>query len=373
MMPLPLNAFVLGVPVLLALTGSSATAGAVPEKYRPMIAKGLEWLANRQARDGHWTGNDDQYRVALTALAGMAFTMEGSTNANGKYAPQVRNAVDWLVTRSRKDGAHAGLIGDPDIPAEASLYMFGHGFAMKFLAEVYGEEENRDKRDQIKDVLQRAVTFGKDNQSKRGGWFYTSHADSGGADEMAVTLVQHHALRGVRNAGIVVPKETLKKCEAFQQLYTMNDSGLSYRGPSKRPAAMEGFAGGRPALTAGALACAFPEGAQLRLTKKWLLFCRNALPLAGSLGREDEFAHYFYGPVVLALGDAGWGKLFPDYAPEDHVTWTRYRAARFDWLMKQQNADGSWTNPDIGPVYATAMHLLVLQLDNTVRLPLTPR
>jgi hypothetical protein len=154
----------------------------------------------------------------------------------------------------------------------------------------------------------------------------------------------------------------------------MDEKGLRSTEPSKGPQSVVGCAGGRPALTAGALAYVFPDAAQRQLTKRWLLFCRNELPLGGTLGPTvDEFAHYFYGPVVLELGDDGWDKLFPDASPEDRVTWTQYRAARFDWLLKRQNADGSWANADVGPVYATTMHLLVLQLDNTVRLPLTPR
>jgi hypothetical protein len=335
-----------------------------------MIRKGLQWLAAQQKLEGHWSATGGQYRVAMTALAGLAFVREGSTAHKGKYAEQIRRASEWLLTRVRKGGAHDGLIGDPGEPSEAVRYMFGHGFAMQFLAEVVGEEDNRERRKRLMDVLRRAVKFSKDNQSERGGWFYTSYADSGGADEMAVTVVQLHALRAVRDAGIAVPREILKKGEKYLEKATAPGGGVVYPAPGKVPGAI---GGGRPALTAGALACVYPEGARRTLWKKWLVFCRDRLPLKGSLGMSvDEFAHYFYAPVVWRLGDNGWARLFPDSRPADRVTWTGYRAARFDWLMRQQNADGSWSNGGVGPVYSTAMHLLVLQLDNTV-LPLTPR
>lgn len=43
------------------------------------IEKGLEYLKKTQAPDGHWEAQGGQYPTTLTALAGMAFLMEGST------------------------------------------------------------------------------------------------------------------------------------------------------------------------------------------------------------------------------------------------------------------------------------------------------
>ena len=51
------------------------------------------------------------------------------------------------------------MIGNPNIPGEAGRYMYGHGFALLFLACVYGEEEDGDRRKKLEDILTRAVKF----------------------------------------------------------------------------------------------------------------------------------------------------------------------------------------------------------------------
>ena len=73
------------------------------------VARGLEWLAAHQSRLGHWTANNDRYPTSMTALSGTALLCEGSTTTQGKYAPNIRKTVDYLVSRSRGNG----LIGDP--------------------------------------------------------------------------------------------------------------------------------------------------------------------------------------------------------------------------------------------------------------------
>src|SRR5262245_35087109 len=88
----------------------------IPETYRDTVRKGLDWLAKQQHKDGHWGANGDQYPVSMTALAGLAFLMEGSTVREGKYAANVRKAADWLMARSMRGGNRDGLIGNPDHP-----------------------------------------------------------------------------------------------------------------------------------------------------------------------------------------------------------------------------------------------------------------
>src|SRR5438128_8036776 len=98
--------------------GTSGRADEIPEKYRATIHKGLEYLVKQQFKDGHWGANGDQYPVSMTGLGGMALLMEGSTVRDGKYAPQIRKAADWLMERSMKGGGRDGLIGNTDHPTE---------------------------------------------------------------------------------------------------------------------------------------------------------------------------------------------------------------------------------------------------------------
>ncbi len=76
------------------------------KKLDETIDRGLKWLASRQSeRDGHWIAPGGMYPTAITALAATALLCEGSTTTQGKYAPNIRRAVDYLVERARRTRA----------------------------------------------------------------------------------------------------------------------------------------------------------------------------------------------------------------------------------------------------------------------------
>ena len=50
------------------------------------VSGGLDWLVANQSRRGNWTANEGRYPTAMTALAGTALLLEGSTPTQGKYA-----------------------------------------------------------------------------------------------------------------------------------------------------------------------------------------------------------------------------------------------------------------------------------------------
>ena len=97
-----------------------------PAATRAAVSRALDYLARSQRRQGFWEANSGQYRVAMTALAANALLCEGSTTTRGKYARNIRNAVDYLVDTARPNG----LIGyEKDY-----RYTYGHGFSMLFLS-----------------------------------------------------------------------------------------------------------------------------------------------------------------------------------------------------------------------------------------------
>src|SRR5438309_7946235 len=233
--------------------GSGAAADEVPKEYQAATAKGVDWVARNQARDGHWEAIGGQYPSAMTGLGGMALLMEGSTLREGKYADHIRRATDWLMDRSQSNG----LLANPNVAAEAGRYMYGHGFGTLFLAQVYGEEEDNDRRRKLEDVLTRAVGFIGKAQSSRGGWYYTSAADGHDADEGSVTVTQVQALRAAKNSGIAVPKSTIDKAVKYLENSTTDNGGVIY---SLSQAGGRAMGGGQPALTAAAIACGFNSG-----------------------------------------------------------------------------------------------------------------
>jgi hypothetical protein len=303
----------------------------------------------------------------MTGLAGLAMLMEGSTVREGKYAPNIRRAADWLMDRSMKGNNRDGLIGNPDHPTEAGRYMYGHGFAMLFLAQIYGEEDDRERRERLKDILTRAVKYTGAAQSTQGGWFYTSRVDGHDQDEGSVTVTQMQALRACRDAGIPVPKDIIKKGHDYLRKSTTARGGVVYslgRGGVGAP-----VGGERPALTAAAIACLFSAGEYKdELVKKWFKYCQTAVPISAGGGRigHDEYTHFYYAPSIYFLGEDGWAKMFPDSPPEQRLTWSGYKKAMFDGLVQTQSADGSWPGGggwSVGPVFSTAVYCTIMQLD----------
>ncbi len=132
----------LGGLTLLTVPANRVRADEIPAEYKTAINNGLKWMVSQQHKDGHWEAFGGQYPVTMTALGGMAFLMEGSTIREGKYRDNIRRAADWLMARSQPNG----MLGNPNIPGEAGRYMYGHGFALMFLACVYGEEEEGERR-----------------------------------------------------------------------------------------------------------------------------------------------------------------------------------------------------------------------------------
>jgi hypothetical protein len=348
------------VPLIVAVLSALALAPQTPagdlkkKEYQKAIDKGLEWIVKNQHRDGHWEANGSQYPVTMTAMSGLVLLMEGSTLREGKYANEIRRTVEWLMERSQPNG----LIGNPNHPGEAGRYTYGHGYALLFLACVYGDEEDERRRKQLEDVLTRAVKFCGDAQTNRGGWGYVSARDGGGFDEGSTTITQLQALRAARNAGIAVPKETIDRANKYLKDATLENGAIIY-------SLAQGRGQGGPALVAAALAGSFSTGEYDNpLAKKWLTYCRSAIPIAqaGRFG-HDEYTHYYYAQVLYILGEEGYDRLFPNAREDDRLTWSKYRDPMCDHLARTQNADGSWSSGNIGTVFTTAVNLTIMQLD----------
>lgn len=321
--------------------GATATVAASDAEIDQVVDKGLRWLAAQQHRLGHWTAQG-RYPTAITALSGMALLSEGSTPNQGPYARHLQRAVDYLVRQSRSNG----LIGDP---LRDDRYTYGHGFAMLFLSQVLGEEEDLDRRRELTNVLMAAVKFTASAQTSAGGWGYVSAKDGNGFDEGSTTITQVQGLRGCRNAGIVVPKEIIDKAVGYIHACTLKDGGVQYSSKG---------GGGRPAITAAAIASLYSAGEyDDDFVPRMLEYCRRHLgPHNQSNYGHWHYAHFYYSQVQYR---------------ESGEVWQNYRKATYAKLLREASparvseGDGvTWGQGYIGNVYTTALNLVILQLDN---------
>jgi hypothetical protein len=221
---------------------------------------------------------------------------------------------------------------------------------MLFLSQVLGEEEDLERREQLIDVLARAVQFTGQAQTAAGGWGYVSAKDGRGFDEGSTTITQVQGLRGCRNAGVPVPREVIDKAIKYIQDCTGDDGGVQYNSKG---------GGGRPAITAAAIACLYNAGDyDSDFVPRLMKYCRGNLGNISNSGFGHwHYAHYYYAQVMYREG----GK-----------TWEEYRDGIFKRIVSEASSEGYWSQGYIGPVYTTAINLTILQLP-TGALPIYQR
>ena len=328
----------LSLAVTLAVTpddhaGRCLAAGP---RLETVVAEGLDWLAANQSRRGSWSAEQGRYTAAITSLAGTALLMEGSTTSQGRHADAIRAATDYLISRARPNG----LIGDP----RDDRYTYGHGFAMLFLSQILGEEEDHRRRDELVAVLGRAVEFSGRAQTSDGGWGYVSAKEGNDFDEGSTTITQVQGLRGCRNAGIPVPREIIDKAIRYIHACTLPDGGVQYSSKG---------GGGRPAISAAAIACLFNAGEEDDThVPRMLAYAEKHL---GSIDNNSfghwHYAHFYYAQVMYREGGEKWQAY-------------RERIERRLIGEARRGRDGtSWRQGYLGPVYTTATNLTILQLE----------
>ncbi len=298
------------------------------------VTRGLDWIARTQSSLGHWTVG--MYPTAMTALAGTALICSGATTTQGARASNIRRAVDYLMTKSRTNG----LIGDP---LTDNRYTYGHGFSMLFLSQVLGEEEDAERRQELVQVLTKAVEFSGRAQTASGGWGYVSAKDGNNFDEGSTTITQVQGLRGCRNAGIPVPAEVIERAKKYIYQCKNEDGGISYSSRNRGSS--------RPAITAAALAALYNAGDyDGEHVLAMLEYCKKNLYQLPDSARSFGHWHYtylYYSQVVYRQGNEQWQP---------------FRDNLCNRVVGQQRSDGSWEG-NIGSIYVTSCNLIMLQLD----------
>ena len=315
----------LALPVIIATTLLSPSENLqasdkvkIDERTRASINKALEWLKNRQRRDGSW-GN-----TAITSFALLAYMSNGHVPNRGLYGPEVAKGVRYLLASAQNSGylVHPSSGGN----------MYCHGMASLALTQVWGMTGDDD----VRKVLKRAIELIVKTQNHEGGWRYEPSPT--GAD-ISVTIMMMMALRGAKDSGLHVPDATMRKAiQYIQACHDTRSGGYKYQPYSHGPGYARTAAGVCVLQLAG------------------LYDAKEIHRAVQYLEREgDDRQHYWYGHYYAAhafhqLGGRQW---------EDY--YSRLKAK----LLATQRSSGEWherIEGDIGPEYQTSIAVLILSV-----------
>jgi RNA polymerase sigma factor (sigma-70 family) len=312
------------------------------------VAAGLRWLADHQAKDGHWAldsfpkngackcKDHSGYRndIAGTAfgllpLLGAGYTHKAAND--NPYSKHVRNGLTFLTHKlNRKTGDFGGG-------------MYAHGLATMALCEAYAL--TRDPV--LKPAAQAAVDYIVKAQHQAGGWRYAP----GQAGDTSVLGWQVQALQTAQASDLVVPAATLQRVGSYlDACESATDHGYSY------------IAGGSstPAMTAAGLMCRqYLQGWGARQPRLRMGVFTNLMSHLPGTEKNMYYAFYATKTMYLVGGD----------------DWKKWNEKMRDLLVREQDEGkiiahqkGSWSpqgDPFAqagGRLMATCLSLLNLEV-----------
>ena len=310
-----------------------AGAELITSDAQRAINRALEYLSRKQVKVGRSKGNfgGQGYAggVATCSLAGLGFMAAGSPPGQGPYGKNVDMCVEFIVNSVQDTGFITGVGGG------SNDQMYGHGFATLFLAEVYGMTQRED----VGEKLRKAVKLICQCQNDQGGWRYQPTKSDA---DLSITICQIMALRSARDAGINVPIEVRNKCVDYVKKSQNGDGSFRYT--------LSGGGGTFP-LTAAGIAALYSagiyDGPDVEKAIKWL---EQYPPDSGS----GNHGHYFYGHyyAIQAMWQHGGER------------WKKWYTSMRDKLVRDQQSDGSWNDPSIGPEFGTGAGLIIMNIPN---------
>jgi hypothetical protein len=315
--------------------GRSTVGGNGPLKdeldapTRQAVNRGLDYLA-KNLNSGNMM-NEGGDSAAVMALAGIAFLADGNMPNDGRYGKEADKILDFML----KNCQESGLIAAPGYGQP----MYGHGFATLYMAEVYGMSPRPDVGEKLHKAIRLIVNC---QQPNVGGWRYQpTPTDS----DLSVTICQIMALRAARNAGIKVPNFTIESAIQYVKISQEPDGGFRY--------VINSGGSAYPRSAAGVACLYYTRSGDMfgDEIKRGIAYLKARLP---DSGRGDAEGNFFYGnyyatQAMFMYGGDAWAAYWP--------------SIRKTLLAKQDRNTGSWTG-ETGPVYATSMALIMLQVPN---------
>lgn len=298
-----------------------------------MIDKALEAMKNSQRSNSGAIGQN--YEVASTSLAGLAFLAAGYQAGKGKYGSTVKKAIEYLLRQGIKN-KNGYFCEDGCISR-----MHGHGFALTFLAYAYGDActYKQVDCDRYKNIMMKAIKLAEDAQSQNGGWLYDP-TPSG--DENSVTACIVMGLRAAKEAGFRVKKKTIDKGAKYIEQCAQPDGSFSYN-----------LSGGRgtATLTGAGISDLFFYGRHANFLKKHKKIIERGIKFI--LDNKEDVRKLPYGMYALFYTTLAmyWGG--GEY-------WNQWYKYAIETIKAQKREDGTISGTSYGLVNTGFATLILL-------------
>lgn len=338
---------------------SGARAELVTPELERAVERGLDYLASVQDRDtgafGSLSKSKPEPRIAVTALAALAFLSHGDVPGRGAYGRNAERAVSYLVEQNAANprSIQKRPIGNYFTTVNDTLSrMHGHGYATLAAAEAMGmygisRQSGTETFKRLEEAVRSSVALLENTQSREGGWYYEPEPGSGHEGSITITALQ--AMRSARTAGVHVNVDVIRRALDYVLLSQNKDGSFSYALRDRRTSA---------ALTAAAVATLHAFGIHEDRVQTAI---KNGMDYLRRYDYEIDEQWYWYNAFYTA--QALWFDLDP------RLFESEFRRLRENILSRQDPATGAWADvlptsnfPDYGSAYATAFACLILQM-----------
>ena len=322
---------VCGIIATLLTTPTMAQQEGAPEltnEASQAIDKGLKYLLAKQNKDGSWDSNGaGDSAVAITSLSLMAFMSKAHFPGFGPYGAQLDRGMKWLLKEAKK--RPDGFLGK---------VMYEHGLATLALSEMWGMCRDPDDDDAIQKALEKAVDVILRSQNPGGGWRYQPQADGG--EDTSCTMTVFHALASARQAGILVPNETIAKVVKYLKgVHDAETGGFGYN---------DSKAVSFPCTAGGAYIAQLAGQRDTEMVNAALRHLKSLAPgiITGG-ARYYCYGHYYAIQAMVQAGDEEYAKWYPQIR---------------DALISKQNTQGAWgtVSKSGGVSYEMPMAIIIL-------------
>jgi hypothetical protein len=301
------------------------------------VVNSLNWLKATQNPDGSW---DKTHPVAMTGFALLAFLGHCETPQSPEYGETVLKGITYLVNIGMQND---GRLTNKD--ATSIQWVYDHGIATYALAEAYTFCSNlKIAIPNLGEVTEKAGDIIMQGQGDSGGWVYKFASTNSGDNSVGFWQIQ--ALKACKHTGLWANSKFTKpsrKALDWLEKVQGNDGAIGYRNNSNQS---PGLTGG------GVLAFQMWDKGSSKEAKKGVKYIDDNSEFEWGTENANLYYHYYNAQAMINHG----GKEWNDYN-------LRFR----DILLKNQNADGSWTQGGVkhGPVnthMATCLATLMLEV-----------